>query len=104
MASERLTLTDEELVEMEDAANQTDSAYMYVGVTALLNLLAELRELRTAKPAAGPWSDLSEDAWVIIANVNRGNWDGEPRDWIVAASRWRERYHKMLAEIQTEGE
>lgn len=56
-----------------------------------------------------PWSterlvDLLESAWGIIANVNRGNWDGEPRDWQVAAAQWRDKYHEELKALRPESD
>lgn len=40
--------------------------------------------------------DLIHDAWVIIANVNQGDWQGETYEWVEASEKWRDRYHKIV--------
>lgn len=50
-------------------------------------------------------TDLVEAAWGLIANAGgtQGNWETcEAEGWEEAASRWRDRYHEYLRDIQTQ--
>lgn len=40
--------------------------------------------------------DLAEAAWGVIANASDGDWSRQKDEWVVAAQRWRERYHAAL--------
>jgi len=44
---------------------------------------------------------LLEGAWCVIANAGGGNWATETPEWQAAAARWRNDYHKWLAEYRS---
>ncbi len=49
--------------------------------------------------ASNTTGNLLEWAWSIIANAGDGNWDlNEKKVWRVAASKWRDEYHRQLKE------
>lgn len=42
--------------------------------------------------------ELLYEAWSVIANAGGGDWQNELGDWVQAATKWRDRYHSLLAE------
>ncbi len=49
------------------------------------------------KERAASSLDAMEEAWGLIANAWRGNWDEAPQDWQDAAARWRDtRWHVAI--------
>ncbi len=42
-------------------------------------------------------SELTYDAWGVIANVSEGDWTKQPQEWQDAAKRWRDDFHASLA-------
>lgn len=59
-------------------------------VSLLFGYLRERREKRRAERLAS----LIEPAWMVISNVNNGDWNKQSLDWQVAAARWRDEYQK----------
>ena len=47
--------------------------------------------------------DLIEYAWGIIANVSGGDWDSQAETWRYAAEKWRDQYHELLSEMESDG-
>lgn len=44
----------------------------------------------------GEVEDLLYTAWTVIANVSHGNWSEQSDDWVQAAVRWRDAWHRHL--------
>lgn len=44
-----------------------------------------------------------EAAWGIIANAGGGDWLKESPEWVVAAMKWRDRYHATLRSLSPSG-
>ena len=44
------------------------------------------------------WEDLAYWAWTIIANagLHQGGWDSQDPEWVAAAKKWRDTYHRMM--------
>ncbi len=61
----------------------------------LRKALAECQEKATAT------ASLLERAWGIIANAGGGDWGVESRDWLSAASTWRDDYHAIKADTDS---
>lgn len=42
------------------------------------------------------YADLLEFAWILIANVNNGDWSQQSEDWRESVYRFRDRYHAVI--------
>jgi len=78
------------------ATGQTNRPYMRIPADPerdadliLSDAITELGSLRS----------LVEEAWGLIANCARGNWDNETEMWREAAVRWRNRYSTLIGAL-----
>lgn len=60
--------------------------------------LNEIHRLMSEDPI-DEWVDLCHYAWTIICNAGGGDWESEGEEWAGAATRFREKYHKLLGVI-----
>jgi hypothetical protein len=45
--------------------------------------------------------DLLAEAWGVIANVNRGRWGDQSKEWVEAAERWRDKWFQESSQRRT---
>lgn len=55
------------------------------------------KELERVQAAAAEMRDAAEMLWTVVANVSGGDWTKQSAEWQTAAARWRDAYHKALA-------
>lgn len=44
-------------------------------------------------------ADAAEMLWVVLANVNGGDWSKQSEEWKEAAKKWRDNYFKVLSSL-----
>jgi hypothetical protein len=78
-------------LDLADNEKMDDKLNAYIASWSAMKERAETAEQKNVKLL-----ELSMDAWGLIANAYGGNWQNAPREWQVAAARWREGFHGML--------